>query len=492
VSLSPSSLLRFALLALVVLGAAWLRTRDLAARPMHADEANQAVKVGELLEAGRYAFDPRDHHGPTLYYAAAPLAWLRGERSLPALTETTLRLVPALAGTASVLLLFFLARPLGRYAALAASALLAVSPPAVYYSRYFVQETLLVTCLLAALVCAQRWRQTSRLRWAALAGVAVGLMQATKASAPLFVAAAVAAVLVAGAQLPAWRRALVRAAVPAFFATTALFYSSFFTHLAGLGDALSAYAHAVTRFGQGAPPSGHEKPFAYYFSLFGWFRSGGLVWHQLAFSALALTGAALALLRRRQQPFLLFAFAYTAIVTLTFSAFPYKTPWHAVHFVPGAALLAAAALASIAQLGTGRPLAWAFALVALATQFQQTQRVAFQRPADQRNPYAYVHSGPDVRKYLPRAETAVARFPDQPVRIIAEEYWPLPWYLRRLPQVGYYAAPPEECDGAFLVVSPTHIETVRARLKRPYSESFLGLRPGVILILLTQELAPPP
>ena len=27
---------------------------------MHADEANQAVKFGELLETGRYAFDPRD------------------------------------------------------------------------------------------------------------------------------------------------------------------------------------------------------------------------------------------------------------------------------------------------------------------------------------------------------------------------------------------------------------------------------------------------
>ncbi len=53
-------------LALLTLAAFWLRTHDLARRPMHADEANQAVKLGELLDAGRYAFDPRDHHGPTL------------------------------------------------------------------------------------------------------------------------------------------------------------------------------------------------------------------------------------------------------------------------------------------------------------------------------------------------------------------------------------------------------------------------------------------
>ena len=76
-------------LALITLAALWLRIHDLGRRPMHADEANQGVKTGELLEAGTYAYDPRDHHGPTLYYAAAPIAWLRGEKSLAALSETT-------------------------------------------------------------------------------------------------------------------------------------------------------------------------------------------------------------------------------------------------------------------------------------------------------------------------------------------------------------------------------------------------------------------
>ena len=78
VPLAPSFLLRRLLFALIVVAAFWLRTRELEKRPMHADEANQAVKLGELIEAGEYAFDPRDHHGPTLYYAALPVAWLRG------------------------------------------------------------------------------------------------------------------------------------------------------------------------------------------------------------------------------------------------------------------------------------------------------------------------------------------------------------------------------------------------------------------------------
>jgi predicted membrane-bound mannosyltransferase len=162
---------------------------------MHADEANQAVKLGELLDAGRYKFDPRDHHGPTLYYAALPVAWLRGEHSLATLTETTVRLVPAFFGTLSVILVIMvgaafsrdgsrrgdftaaqpeigLARQAARcWPALAAGMFVAVSPPSVYYSRYFIQETLLVTFTLATILCAQRWWRTGYTRWAVGAGV---------------------------------------------------------------------------------------------------------------------------------------------------------------------------------------------------------------------------------------------------------------------------------------------------------------------------------
>src|SRR5580704_10688670 len=161
----PRALFRWLPVALLLLAALWLRTRDLSARPMHADEANQAVKAGELVESGRYTFDPREHHGPTLYYAARVVAWCRGERTLAELDEVTVRLVPALAGTLAVLLLYMLAAPLGPWPALAAAAFLALSPPAVYYSRFFIQETLLSAFILGALVCARRWWSSGRAAW---------------------------------------------------------------------------------------------------------------------------------------------------------------------------------------------------------------------------------------------------------------------------------------------------------------------------------------
>ncbi len=483
VMIRPFPLVTWLLLALVALGGLWLRTSDLARRPMHADEANQAVKLGDLLEHGRYAFDPRDHHGPTLYYFAVPVAWARGETTLATLTEPTVRLVPAVAGSLAIVLLFALAAPLGPWAALAAAALLAVAPASVYYSRYFIQETLLVTFTLAALVSAQRWWRTGHLAWALATGAALGLMQATKASAPLFAVAALLAFFIVRPASPATPH-LARDLALAFATATVvatLFYSSFGKHPAGLRDALATYAPASGRVAGG---SGHEKPWWYYLSLFGWHRAGGFLWQQLAFTTLALAGALVALFTR--QKFLRWAALYTLIVITALALPPYKTPWHAVHLVPGFALLAAGALAALPF----RPLAFTVAGCAVALQFTQTKLSSFTRPSAGSNPFAYVHTSPDILKIRPLAAAALARHPTGNIHVISEEYWPLPWYLRGHPRVGFWPAPPTDCDGALVIASAAQAAAVRERLRGTYRESFLGLRPGFLCVVFTPDPSP--
>ena len=56
-----------------------LRLARLDVRPMHNDEANQAIKFGALLESGEYAYDAYDHHGPTLGYRTLPFSCLRSQ-----------------------------------------------------------------------------------------------------------------------------------------------------------------------------------------------------------------------------------------------------------------------------------------------------------------------------------------------------------------------------------------------------------------------------
>ena len=70
--------------------------------------------------------------------------------------------------------------------------LTAISPALVFYSRYYIQETLLVFFTLAALGCGWRYLRSRRLAWILAAGAAVGMMHATKETWILSAAAAVA------------------------------------------------------------------------------------------------------------------------------------------------------------------------------------------------------------------------------------------------------------------------------------------------------------
>lgn len=477
------------LMALVVAAAVAVRVVDLDARPMHADEANQAVKLGALLETGEYRFDPQDHHGPTLYYFALVPAWLSGERSLAALTETTVRATPVIFGIAGVILLAAVAAPLGRHTALMAAGLMALAPASVYYSRYFIQETLLVTFGLAAWFCVVRTCRTRRAPWALAAGAFVGLMQASKASAPVFVLAALAAWLIVrrrdassaesvganiGRLLP-----LLAWGIAGFTAMFVCFYSSFFTHFEGLKDAFGTYAVMTTRVaGQGGA---HDKAWWYYADLFWWQRRAGVLWDQTLFLGLALGGGVASLILRDR--FARGIALYLVIVAVVLSATPYKTPWIVVHLIPPMAILAAWLLARIAEHRVAKiPVVLVF-LLCLGLLGRQTSLGVFRYASSERNPLAYVHSSPDVKKVPALAERA----PAGPVKVISEEYWPLPWYLRERKEVGYWTTIPDDCDASLLFVSADYAETVKGRLKGRYRQGYLGLRPGFVLVTLIAE-----
>jgi hypothetical protein len=317
-------------------------------------------------------------------------------------------------------------------------------------------------------------------------------MQATKASAPLFLLAALVAVWCAcrGRKSDGLRRFSPRnigVILLSALVTAVLFYSSFGTHLAGLTDAVSTYGLFSTRLASGA--TGHEKPWWYYLQLFSWQRNGGLVFEQVAFSLLALVGCVAAVFAPLKT--LRWAALYTLLVVVLLSFPAYKTPWHVIHFVPGLALLAAGTLHALAARSVASSpslsvsLSAACASIVLVFLVRQTWLTSFLRPADPRNPYAYVHSSPDVLKYRALADAALARAPSQPIRVISEEYWPLPWYFRGLASVGYWSAPPVDCDGALVITSAQQAADVRARLRGKYQESILGLRPGFLCVVFT-------
>ena len=144
-----------AALVLALAGGALLRIPCLDLRPMHTDEAVHATKFGALLENGTYRYDRHEYHGPTLNYFTLLPAWLTGSRTLPGVTETTLRIVPVFFGLC-LLLLILLLPDLSPAASASALLLTAFSPAMVFYSRYYIQETLLVCFSFGLIVAACR------------------------------------------------------------------------------------------------------------------------------------------------------------------------------------------------------------------------------------------------------------------------------------------------------------------------------------------------
>src|SRR4029453_9200941 len=109
--------------------------------------------------------DTFDHHGPTLYYLTLPVASLRGQATLAALDEWTLRSLPVAFGAATILLLLMLPEAAGRTTSAAAAVLMAVSPAMVFYSRMYIQESMFACFALAFTIALGRALTEGGLRW---------------------------------------------------------------------------------------------------------------------------------------------------------------------------------------------------------------------------------------------------------------------------------------------------------------------------------------
>jgi len=496
-----------AILLLEMVLALVLRTHNLNERPMHTDEAIQALKFGQLLETGQYKYDPRRFHGPTLYYLTLPVAWLRDQKNLQQIDEYTVRLVSAIIGSSLVLSLFWLRDGLGRIGLLFAGALIAVSPAMVYYSRYYIQEMLLVASTAGLLACGWRYYRDSRVVWAVAVGVFVGLMHATKESCLISWFA------IGVAFIACWitaKRAKYKnpknigltkngafthgiSACIAAVIVSVTFYSSFFSNLQGVWDSL------IAPFTYSLAPE-HEKTVFYYLRLLTGLEGRiGILAGEITIVGFALVGAIISFredwLSTASGQLRRFLTYYTLAIFIIYSLLPYKTPWLILSTLLGLVLMAGSGMEAIfnrSQKPLLRAGITAIFLLGLVILCHGTLLVNFRYFADERNSYAYVHPNTDVLKIEERIKQLAALSPDGQelrVNVISEEYWPLPWYLRHFDQVGYWSEMPAHPDASVIIVSVKFQEALDTKLLKQYQVEYRGLRPGVILLIyIEQEL----
>lgn len=450
-----------------------LRAPRLHQRPMHGDEAVHADKLGLLLQEGRYEYDPYEYHGPTLNYLTLVPAWLAGDKKLAQVTEFTLRIVPVFFGVCLILLLLPMARGLGTGAVVCAAFLTAISPAMVYYSRYYIQEMLLVCFTFGAIVSGYRYTLNKNVGWALSAGVCLGLMHATKETCVIAYAAMSLALLLViylqRRQGPVQnvgnriKPAHIVAGMAAGVIVSALFFSSFLSHPTGIVDSIRTYTTYLDRAG-GTPM--HIHPWHYYLEmLVYWKFADGPVWTEALIVVLAVVGFVAALAKKNLsgagRGLLRFIAFYTLTMTIVYSAIPYKTPWCLLGFLQGMILLAGVGATVLVKLAPNvllRLLVVVLLLGASAQMTWQAYQSSYTYDADSRNPYVYGHPTKEIFTVVDKIEQYADAHEDgrdMPIDIICPggDYWPLPWYLRSFTAVRWSSEVVDDTSAAPLIIA---------------------------------------
>jgi uncharacterized protein (TIGR03663 family) len=483
---APPSRICWAIFIAIALLALAIRLPQLDARPMHTDEAVNAYITGNLLAGEIYKYDPHDKHGPALFLLAEPVVKICGAKNFSELTETELRLTPVIIGSAMILLFGAAVNLFGFIPCLVAALLFAVAPLPVYYSRYFIHETLFVAVTLGLILAGWQTVKKKSIRFAALAGFCAALLLGCKETAVIhFFALACAA-------LCGWLLKWEKFPAPKIFTTAFLVFIAatilLFTWFGKNWSALSELAHAASRFAARAGGEGHAKPFDYYFSLL---DSTFVLW------LLAAAGgyAVLCEVAGRQEHRKFALLIYGIVLLLIYSAIPYKQPWLALNlWLPFALLCGFGVDAILAEVknSTGKNIVIVAGVFLLATLGAQTQSLVFKKPADEKNPLAYAHTTDDILSLAPKInELAVKnKITDPKIAVVIKDAWPLPWYLRKFSNVGFWQPAQVVGDADFFITASDAPSGLTNRLEN-FRPEFFGVRPNVLIVLWTPPAKSP-
>ncbi|MCA9703747.1 MAG: TIGR03663 family protein [Methanolinea sp.] len=427
------------LFAIIFLIGFFVRFFALDLKLFHHDEAIHAWFAYELITNGTYAYDPM-YHGPFLYYVTAGMYYIFGQSDLVA------RLLPALFGAAIIPLVYAIYRLgyLDEKQTLIAGLFVAISPNLVYFSRFLRHDIFQLFFTMLILVALLYYLDRGKLRYALIAGAAIGGGMTLKEDMPIFliILATFAVYLLVRRHVrfpPTWKRDLVAGIIVAL-GVMVLFYSSFGTHFEIIQTGwIDAYNHWVAMHGMCRICG----PWFFYVILF--------LLYEVPIFFLAVFGIAQFLDRHNPVPdwikkirgffdreeartfeigdfgpdgrwvpwdkkelFFLFCIYWLFVSLAAYAYIGEKVPWLIVH------QLLPMILVSVYLMTKKKTF---IALAGCVFLIMMTWHVAFV-PADINEPIVQVQNSEDMRdvmKLIDASDTVV---------IASQNYWPLPWYYR--------------------------------------------------------------
>lgn len=435
------------LLSVIFLLCVFIRIYRLNDRPMHVDEAVHAVKFGNLLEHNYYRYDPVEYHGPTLNYLTLIPAWIFGESKLADVNEATLRIIPVLCGLLLLAFLFLL-KPFGNELLFSAIIFTGFSSLIIFYNRYYIQESLLVSFSFCAIIMAYQFYRSRKNIFLAVSAFLFALSFASKETNIITVLALLVPIVIL--RLPGsaksfnsvltWKQVLLFITV--FIVTAVFLFTSFLSNPNGALDSINTFVNYFSKAGNNQE---HVQPFYYYFSLISFRTIDGFFFSELVIVIFFLFGFARSLLKVNSAMvgigFIKFLALFTLILIFIYSALPYKTPWTMMSFWQGMILIAAFGFAELKKFFS-KTLWNIFLLLIGIFMFIQSYYTSVIYSSNPENPFVYSHAGKDVKEIknlLVKVAEVQPENMNTPIYIAASksDYWPLPWYLRKFPVTSW-------------------------------------------------------
>lgn len=452
-------------------------------KPPHFDEGINGHFVLQIWRDGFYDYNPTNFHGPLYFYVLHTAEILLGR------AIESFRVVNALLAVVLVWLIFDFRRYVGR-TAIAAAALIAVSPAFTFYGRYAIHETLYI---LGQVIFAY-----GRLGWLTMPNrkslymIAGGIVILASTKETFFVFLGTWAIAELSLQLlekiefgsvRAWEgwRSLpmsertqwwkeIGLTVLVSIAALAALYTGFGAKPTGAFDFFRAFDVWSQTGNKG---NGHEKPFVYWFQQlfrYEWWMLVGLV---LAFISLFWLRKSKELDDRYRRLLLLVGFGQF----WAYSIIPYKTPWLILsfwslafwwfpnkrYFFPALALLVG--LFGQATLG------------ALDLNF-----VNFVNPKES---YVYVQTTMDYKTVFGVLKSKAEKNPEvRPslILIMVRDPWPMPYDISLFPRARYVkpddlAREPELLQRASLVlIDGEALEGLKRAIPKKFARMSFHLR----------------
>lgn len=502
--------------AAILVGAAFLRLFLLTEKVFHHDEGVNGNFLTILFRNGYYHYDPSNYHGPSLYYAALLVTSIEslfvGKAGL---NTFAVRFVTAAFGVGVVWLMLCLRRQLGNFGALSAAALAATSSGMVFFSRYFIHEILFVFFSLGVIVALLRWKETGQPRYLMLAAASASLLGTTKETWIITVVVWLLAWGCTALYMRMRRRSGAAVTTPGkrkrtgsplteqpahgiatllyvqaalvFITIWVVLYSSFFTNFPrGVYDSLLTYTYWFKTSG-----NANVYPLTKYLEwlVVQWNTPSLELGAEFTAMVLGTFGAITALVQARSR-FAVFSAFWALGIFAAYSLVPYKTPWLALSIVLPFIVTAGYLLEQLYERRSLQIVAVFILAISTAYSSYAAVQLSFFRYDDESEPYSYAHSRRDLLNLVGEIENIAAGNPagkEIGITIMSPEHWPLPWYLRDFPNVGYWGKV-VETDQPIVIA----LESQRAEVERQLGGKYRlftehDLRPGNRLLLYLRK-----